>query len=37
MVGGSGVRWSPKSGQVVKLGLPTKDGRDDGQTEAVFG
>ena len=31
-------RWSPKIGQVVKLGLPVcEDGPDDGQTEAAFG
>ena len=31
------VRWSPKFGQLVKLGLPMEDEPDDGQTEAIFG
>jgi hypothetical protein len=31
------LSWSLKIGQVVKLGSSTKDGRDDGQTEALFG
>ncbi len=32
------VSWSPKFGQVVKVGsTERKDGPDDGQAEAVFG
>jgi putative transposase len=31
------LRWSPKIGQIAKLGSPTKDGPDDGQAEAIFG
>jgi hypothetical protein len=30
-------RWSLDFGQLDKLGLPEKDGPDDGQADAVFG